>query len=145
MAKFAAVRRGSGLHVVDDEGREAIRALKINVPVMVEVKANRSVRQHRLWWGMIRKVHENLPERLEPMWPRPENLSKAILERLGFVDELTGLDGKVYRQVQSISFDKMDGLEFNEVMNRAIDLVVEIIIPGIDSDALRDEIADMVF
>jgi len=144
MAKFAAVRQGSNLKVVDDEGRDVIRSLRINTPVMIEVKQNRSVRQHRLWWGMIRKVHDNLPEKLDTMWPRPENLSKAILERLGYVDELIGLDGKIYRQVQSISFDKMDSADFNDVIESAIQLVIEVIIPGIDREGLMDEILDMV-
>jgi hypothetical protein len=144
MAKFAGVRQGSTLKIVDDEGREAIRSLRVNTPVMIEVKQSRSVRQHRLWWGMVRKVHDNLPEKLDAMWPRPENLSKAILERLGYVDELKGLDGKIYRQVQSISFDKMDSMEFNSVMEAAIGLVIEVIIPGIDRDGLMDEILEMI-
>ena len=144
MAKFAAIKRGKNLVAVDDDGRDIMRKLSFHKPIMVDVKQKRSVHQHRLYWGLIRKVHDNLPERLDSMWPRPENLSKAILERLGYTDEIYGLDGKVFKQVQSIAFDNMDHTEFSEFMDQAIQLITTVIIPGLNAHDLHEEVLDMV-
>ena len=142
--RFAAIRHGLELRPIDNTGRLAIQSLRSHDQVMVEIKQARSVRQHRLYWQMIRTVHANLPEELEQNFPRPESLSKAILDALDYVDELTGLDGKKMRQVRSIAFHAMDASEFSALLERAIDLVTTKLIPGLGSEDLMDEINEMV-
>ena len=142
--RFAAIRHGLELRPTDEAGRQAIQSLRLHDQVMVEVKQARSLRQHRLYWGLIRTVHENLPEELEKNFPRPESLSKAILEALDYVDTLTGLDGKQFRQVKSIAFHNMDATEFNDLMEKAIDLVTTRLIPGLGSADLMDEVTEMI-
>lgn len=142
--RFAAIRHGLELRPTDDAGRLVIQSLRLHDQVMVEVKQARSLQQHRLYWGLIRTVHENLPEELEKNFPRPESLSKAILESLDYVDTLTGLDGKQFRQVKSIAFHNMDATEFNDLMEEAIDLVTTRLIPGLGSADLMEEVTEMV-
>ena len=71
-------------------------------------------------------------------------MSKAILDALDYVDTLTGLDGKQFRQVKSIAFHNMDAIEFNDLIEEAIDLVITRLIPGLGSSALMAEVTEMI-
>ena len=142
--KFVGIRHGLELRPIDEEGRLAIQSLRLHDQVMVELKQSRSLQQHRLYWGLIRLVHQNLPEELEQNFPRPENLSKAVLDALGYVDEVYGLDGRTFRQVRSIAFQNMDSAEFNNLMQSAIELVTTKIIPGLGCEELLTEINSII-
>lgn len=144
MAKFTAIRIGGDLRPVDEEGLKAVRRCVPGVEVVCEVHPKRSAQQHRYAMGLFRKVHDSLPEDKEKLFPRMENLRDAILMECGYKETLYGLDGKPYEKPLSVAFDAMEPDEFTQFVDAAKRLITTVIIPGLDNQALEDEVWDMV-
>lgn len=145
MAKrFAAFRKRGSLSPCDDDGREVINSLTAGDPVMVEVTQKRSVRQHRLYFALLNRVHENLPVEMAARYPKVENLRQAVQFACGLFEECVAIDGSRYYKAQSIAFDKMDQGEFGEFFRKAVDVIVEYVIKDLDADDLLAELETML-
>ncbi len=142
--KFAAVKVGAHLQPCDSDGRDIIRRVAAGQPMMVEIKPSRSTQQHRLAMGLIRRVWENVPEKSSHLWPTMETFRYMLLEATGYSEEYTRIDGSKCVKAKSIAFDRMDSIEFSQFFEAAIDLIQARIIPGLDSQALKDEVLDMI-
>lgn len=133
------MRRTTAGYLAPDDDR-AMRAL-LRVPrdavVRVEIKSGRSVPMMRKFWAMIHKVHEN-----QTVYATPELLEKALCVYLGHYDVLYMRDGTEVRVPRSIAFHKLTQQEFNDLYDRALRMVQEHIIPGLEPGRLRDELSE---
>ena len=141
---FTAVRVGSMLRAADDVGSNIMSGLTVGEPIMVSVKQSRNIQQHIMYWALITIAHNNLPEKKSQSYPRKENLSDAVKIAAGLVDQIIGLDGKVFLKPRSIAFDKMDQVEFNNFFSDALRVIVEQVIPGLNSIDIMQEVLDIV-
>lgn len=142
--RFAAVRGGGALKPIDDAGREALLALTPGAPCMVEVTQPRNLRQHRLFFALLRKVHDNLPVEMAARYPTVETLRQAVQFACGLFDECVAIDGTRYYKARSIAFDKMGQEEFGELFRQAVDVIVTYVIEDLDAQALLDEVEEMI-
>ena len=145
MSAVVFARKGNVLRPADDEAREALRRISPGVPVMVDLRQRRNVRQHRLYWKLIRTVHRNLPKDLKETWPTVEKLSDAIKIALGACDGITDISGSPRHHVpHSIAFDKMDQTTFQAFFEQAVNLIRTRIVPGLAEADLEAEVMDLV-
>lgn len=145
MKRFVAQRRGMAITPRDEDGREAVRSLSPDRPVMVEVKQARSISQHRLYWGMVRLIHNNLPEEWAARYPRAENLSDAFKVEAGYYDQLFDLTKeRVVLKPKSIAFENMDQAEFREFFDGSVRVAADVIIKDLDKTALLKELEEML-
>ena len=142
--RFAAVRHRGALRPCDDDGRDTIRALTPGKPVLVEVSQSRSTKQHRLYFAMLRKVHENLPDESRNRFPTVDALREAVQLACGWFERFQGLDGRTYLKAKSIAWDKMDQDEFGLMFREAMEVLCRYVIEDLDNEALVDELQEML-
>ena len=152
--RITAVRIGMALQPVGEDAREVFRALSPGVIVMMDVSQKRNVRQHRLYWLLIGKVHDSLPEGLDEKFPNKESLSDAIKVAVGHFEtrytfQPTG-NGKDYSLVEhvvakSIAFDAMGQEDFGEFFKAAVQAVCSFVLVDLEAEALLLEIEKSIY
>lgn len=126
-----------GLQPSDRATADALAQIPPCEIVRVEIKRPRNIRHHRLYWGMLQKICDNLDN------VRPEILNDVIKLRTGHVQVLKTRQG-IVEIPGSISFDKMDQNEFRDFYERAVGFICTDIIPGLNAADLQRELIEMM-
>ena len=88
---------------------------------------------------MLRIVVDN-----NEAWGDVGSLKDAILVALKFVDAGRTLKGQMFFVPKSISFGSMTQEDFDVFFKKAMNLITGEIIPGMDEQALMEEVEDML-
>lgn len=129
----------SSLRPFDHAAEEALSKIKMGSAVSVEIKRPRNIQMHKLYWALIGIVHEN-----QDRYETTEQLHSAIKIAAGHYDLLTMPSGQEYKIPKSISFEKMDQTEFSQFYDRVCDLVAKHFLPGVNVQALKAEVQQMI-
>ena len=132
--KLSIVKTLSGTFKVayDSDGEKA-KSIPVNVPFEIEYKKKRNILFHRKFFALIELVYQN-----QEVYNNKEHLRKDLTISAGFYDIRHNFEGVEIYEPKSISFANMDEVEFSELYNRFIDVVVQWL--GIDKQSIIDEI-----
>ena len=132
------MRRSRDTLVPGDKVSEALlKKVPMGTFVEVEIKRPRNLQFHRKFFALLHTVFDN-QEKYEDF----EAFRKEVTMRCGYWKEHHHLSGKVSYEAKSISFADMDELEFAELYEKAIQVLLENFIPGTDIDALEREVLE---
>ena len=126
-----------GLVPADRNAEELIGRHALGTVLRVELKKPRNLRHHRLYWAMLALICDNLDA------VRPETLHDLIKLRTGCVHVVRTARGTVALP-GSIAFERMDQAAFRDFFDRAVDVIVTDVIPGLDRDDLTRELDAMI-
>ena len=129
------------LHPADEAAEAVIQKLGRGELVEITLRRPRNIRFHRLFYGLMNLVWQNI-DRDE--YPTVDALVTRIKIATGHRDEYHFGDGVVAYVPRSISFAAMDETEFSEFFERVADWVAQSVLPGVTSDELRAEIEPMI-
>jgi len=132
-------RRGSKLEPCSLVDEEALQEFPAEKDLSVTISRTRSTKQHRFFWAILNKICENHAE-----YRRAEQLLLWLKIRLGYVEEVRFHDDKVWWVAQSISFNAMDQEEFRKFFHAALDVIVEEVIPGLNTSELIVEVEQLL-
>lgn len=108
--------------------------LKINEDHMIQIKRVRSPAHHRKYFALLKLCFEN-QEEIEDA----ENFRKIFQMRCGLVDIVETKTGRAFLP-RSISFDKMDQTQFEDLWRKALDQAWESL--GMSEDEIRLNLSD---
>jgi hypothetical protein len=140
MAKFLAQKHLGALRPADDVGHEALRKIGNGEVISIEIKRPRNIKHHRMFWALMTIVHENMDNE---RYPTVEDLTSAVKIAAGLRTRIELPNGEVGFIPGSIAFHKMDQTAFSDFYNRVCDLICKHFLPGVESDALREEVEIM--
>jgi len=132
-------RRGSKLEPCSLVDEEALQEFPAEKDLSVTISRTRSTKQHRFFWAILNKICENHAE-----YRRAEQLLLWLKIRLGYVEEVRFHDDKIWWVAQSISFNAMDQEEFRKFFHAALDVIVEEVIPGLNTSELIIEVEQLL-
>lgn len=131
--------RGKVLAPFDTFSEDALSKLPEGKIVLANVSTPRNVKQHRLFFAVLKIVVEN-----NETWGDVSSLKDAILVALKYVDAGTTLKGQMFFVPKSISFGSMTQEDFDTFFQKAMALITGEIIPGMDEQSLMEEVEDML-
>lgn len=132
------------LRPADDAGRELLAKLGNGEVVKAAIKRPRNGKFHRLFWALMVKVHENLSDEQRARYPTPEILVAWFKIATGHCDAFA-VEGRGMVYIpKSISFAKMDDLEFGKLFDRCADLIAKNFIHGVSAAEWKREVAEMI-
>lgn len=137
MTTFLAQVTLGNLRPVDDIGREWL-ARKHGKTVKVEVTEPRNAKQLRLYWALVGMIFPH-----QSRYATREDLSDALKKAVGYVEEFQCLDGTMITRVKSISYKAMDQSQFQIFMDRVMEVIVTLVIPGLQKSDLRRELEEI--
>jgi hypothetical protein len=133
------IRRGTFLVPEAPIDGELIEAFPAGKPLRLSITQPRSIPQMRLYWSMLRLVADNLDSTVTT-----EALHNWIKMRCGVSAAIPLRNGETDYVPGSIAFDKMDQDQFQAFMDRALDLIVGHLIPGLAKPTLEAEARAML-
>ena len=125
----------------ESEAVEVLRHIPVGTLVTCDVRdpSRRSSTYHRWFFCLLNKVHAN-----QDYFQTVTHLRYALLARLGYVDRIILRGGREVTVPKSMSFAKMRAEEFGRFAEAAIKFLCEEVIPGLEPNALRTEIEEMI-
>lgn len=129
---------GGQLRPADALAEEALKGLSQGEVYKVKLSKPRNGKHHRKFMALCKIILDNT-ERYDAM----EDVITMFKIATGHFKEHTGKHGEVIYIPKSISFAKMDQLEFNAFYDRCINKTVRHILVGLPESDLRNEIEDI--
>jgi len=99
---------------------ELAKKVPLNEPIVFEWSKPRNLRFHKKFFALLNMVYEN-----QEQYNNIEHLRKDLTISAGYYDLRFNIEGVEIQEAKSISFAKMDDLEFSEFYNRIVDVVVK--------------------
>lgn len=84
-----------------------------------------SVQQNRFYWAVLKEVIQH-----QEHYSNTTDLHLAIKQRLGYVEDIRCIDGRMHLRVTSSAFDKMEPDERKIFVDAALMLICHEVIPG---------------
>jgi len=123
----------TGLKPLDEESEEALKRFKIGETIKAKVSKPRNYKFHKKYYSLLKLVLEN-----QDQYITIEELLIAIKLKLKMYDVRMSIDNKPFPVLHSISFAKMDELEFGKFYSKTLDILSCFI--GVDSQDLENEL-----
>ena len=141
MAIEAWVTRSPMGHLIpaNAQAEEALNAIPKGEWRRVKVWLPRNTKHHRKYFALLNAIFPH-----QSMWPTFNKFREKFEEALGFGEYHVNGRGERYFEKDSIDFSSMDQSEFEEFYERAVDLILTRILPGVQSDDLEREINDIL-
>ena len=135
MSGYVLMRRvKGGLVAADALAEEQMDKIAVGTDVLTKFHRSRSTPQHNLFFAILTHVAE------ATKFDTKEKLLLALKLYLGRYDAVQMPNGDVVAAPHSISFEDMGQDEFQEFMDAAIRAICEIVLPGMSSQQLVDEV-----
>jgi len=123
------------LEPADQVAKDYLKKLKAGETILVNVKKPRNIKFHRKYFALLSVAWEN-QEKYEAF----EAMRKEVIMRAGWFVEHHHLTGAISYEAKSIAFHNMDELEFDDLYNKSIDVILKHFMPGGDADALQNAV-----
>lgn len=138
--KIKVVRTPFGLNPLFDEDYDKIKKLKFNETYEVDIKEKRNIAFHRKYFALISYAWECIGEAHQQYYKNNKELfRKAIEVSAGYCDRVYDIKLKRWIDIPiSISFDKMDELEFQNVYNDVLNVLLQTYLKNIKEDELNN-------
>jgi len=131
---------GGKLTPCDEHAVAALSKVKTGDSVVVEIRRPRNLRHHRKFWALVNLVFNN-----QEHYESPDHLVAALKTTVGHCDLVPSKDGSTMVALpKSIAFHRMDQTAFEAFYDKCIDVIARHFLPGVDSDALRAEVEELL-
>jgi mannose/fructose/N-acetylgalactosamine-specific phosphotransferase system component IIB len=131
-----AIKTSSGFIPEHDSDYEKAKKIKKGESVKISVTRPRNYEFHKKFFALVRLVHHN-----QDIIEEEDDLRLYMIMKAGYVKKIETKDGLMYLP-KSISFAKMDEIEFQDLYNKVIDVAIKIL--GTDRKSLLDEVINFM-
>lgn len=118
--KILVKKTHNGLIPLYDSDYENYSKIPIGKEFEIECKQTRNIKFHRKFFALINMVFQN-----QEQYTNIEHLRKDLIIESGNYDLRHDLHGVEIREAKSISFAQMDEIQFSELYNSVVDVIVK--------------------
>lgn len=130
---LSVARRGTGLFPTDIESEEIIKSLATEENFNIALHADRNLKMHRAYFGILNFVWENMPEKFQKKCPK--KLFYQLLKEMQGRYEIAEISAKTsIKTYESLSFDKMSQKRFHEVFKEDVNTIISEILPALEME-----------
>lgn len=128
--KIKLLNTNSGLVPLYDEDFDEKKKLKIGECYEAEIRLKRNIKFHRKFMALLNCAWAYLPEKTQEGFRTIENFRKYLTVAAGFCDVFFSPKlGQWVEMPKSLSFDKMDDAEFQDLYS-SVRTVIDKILSG---------------
>lgn len=130
-----------GLVPCDDSDYDLKKKLKIGQVYSVDIKLARNYEFHKKYFALLRCAWSYQPEKVTNFFKNIDGWRKYIEVSAGFYELLWSSKFHDFVQVpKSISFEKMDKIEFSELYERVKDILYNSFLRNIDKEVFEKQL-----
>ena len=127
------VKHFNSLKAADAASEAYLKKLGMGEMVRVKVTKPRNIKFHRKFFALLNVGFEN-----QDIYTDFEHWRRAVTIEAGYFEDLRMIDGTTQREAKSISFARMDELEFSNLYYAALDVIAKFL--GADDESLAREV-----
>ena len=127
------------LEPADGQALQVLKGIKTDTIVKAKITKPRNVMFHRKFFALLDLAFQN-----QDKYDAFEPFRKEVVMRAGWYVEHHHLTGAISYEAKSISFAKMDQIEFEELYWACIDVICKYLMPGMDRNALHSEVQEKI-
>lgn len=116
--KVCLYKRGGAIFAVDEEGKDAIRAIPNDSFFMAELFLKRNPGNHRRFFAFLQTVFD-----MQDHFPTIEHLRYWLIMKAGWYETIQAPNGTIIFKPKSIAWDRMEEIEFRKAFSHCIDVV----------------------
>lgn len=135
--KILLKRQGNTLLPLSEQDFERLQRIKEGMIIEVEYKKPRNPLFHNKFMSMIRVVFDN-----QEQYDTIEGVMNVFKVQLGHCDTMMYRDLEI-KIPRSISFSKMDEIEFAEFYNRAVEFALSRFLPTVTREQLEQYVSQI--
>lgn len=129
---LSVARRGTGLFPTDADSEDLIKSLSPEENFNVALHADRNLKMHRAYFGLLNFVWDNLPEKFQRKCPK-QHFYKFLKEMQGRFEVIEVGKTKV-KTYESLSFGSMGQKRFHEIFSEDVDFIIREILPALEME-----------
>ena len=122
MARIFLKKTLSGFLPADEPSAEACKKFKVGEIYRADVVKPRSYQHHKLIMALLNLTYEN-----QERYASFDVFRKAVAFAAGHVTEYPSLDGEIIREADSLSYDRLDEIEFTRVAGAMMTVCAHIL------------------
>lgn len=130
--KAAVTRTDKGFVPCTERDEELLKDIRTGVSAVMTFKKMRNPNQHRLYWGILKTVFDNLPEEFDGRYLNIEAFHAEIKFLCGVTEVMETITGERIVKVGSIAFGNMSQDDFKAFLDRALDEIRKYFLPNVD-------------
>ena len=135
--ELVALRRGDKIIPASQTDLDELLTVPAGVSFACKLWVPRSLPMQRWYRSALACVSANTED---PRWNDPTRLHVWLKIRCGLADEMGVIDGRFYCAVRSTSFSDMDQAEFKKYVDKAIQVIIAEVWPGLRLSDFLNEI-----
>ena len=140
MATELAMKRvTAGLVPVDAWGEETLAQIPLGRIVTVQARQSRNLDHHRKFFALLHIVQSNSEQ-----YDTIERLLVMLKIAMGHVETIITRKGETVYVPKSINFASMDQAEFERFYDKAVEIILTHIMPGMERPDLEQEVELML-
>lgn len=129
---LSVARRGTGLFPTDADSEDLIKSLSPEENFNIALHADRNLKMHRAYFGLLNFVWDNLPEKFQRKCPK-QHFYKFLKEMQGRFEVIEVGKTKV-KTYESLSFGSMGQKRFHEIFSEDVDFIIREILPALEME-----------
>jgi hypothetical protein len=134
MARIFLRRTLTGFQPASETDLEACKRFKVGEVYKADVVKPRSYQHHKLVFALLNLTYAN-----QDRFDNFEKFRKAVAMAAGHSTEYVGIDGEIWQEAGSLSYDALDQAEFEALFPRMMD-VCAILLHDIDRAELAQQV-----
>ena len=132
--KFYAEIKGNGRIIpLHDSDYDVFKKCKRDTVLQFEVKQKRNYQFHKKFFALIEMVYNN-----QDVYTSSERLREDLTIESGYYEEHITFDGEIKLTAKSISFAKMDDIEFSQLYSDFCNTIIRVL--GWDNEMIEDNL-----
>jgi len=140
MARLYLKRTLTGFAPADEPSAEVAKRYKVGDIYRADIVKPRSYQHHKLCMALLSLTYENLPESYSTRWRSFDEFRRAVALAAGHTREYATVDGEIVREADSLSYDRLDEVQFGKVMPKLMDVccaLLRIEAPELEAEVSR--------
>ena len=133
MKFYAQILHSGKLVPENDSDYEVYKKLRKNVTLSFDVKQERNPQFHKKFFALLNMVFDN-----QEIFEDVEQMRRDLTIEAGFYNEYRSFRGEIKKEAKSISFAKMDQIEFDRFYDKFADAVIRVF--EWDSEAISENL-----
>lgn len=122
MARLYLKRTLSGFAPADEPSADIARKFKVGEIYRADIIKPRSYAHHKLAFALLNLTFSN-----QERYGNFDDFRKAVAMAAGHSREYVGIDGEIWREAGSLSYDALDEVEFTRVMASMMTICAQIL------------------
>ena len=118
--EITLIKTLSGFKACYDSDSEKAKKIPLNEPFVITYTKKRNIKFHRKFFALMNMIFDN-----QEKYNSIEHLRKDLIIAAGYYDTRFNFEGVEILEAKSMSFSSMDEIEFSELYNRIIDVIVK--------------------